>query len=805
MEFLASWGFGGTSVGFAAIALVVCATMAFALPVLTRRARRMRGRGCGAWMALIAVVAGLGAWATHLIAMLGFRPDLAIGFDPVRALGAGLAVVALIGAPVAASALVRGRRRLALLGALAGAGIGTMHVLGFSAREGISVAHGATATALSVAVGMAALAAAMPRLASPRHRTRVAALIVLGVAAPHFIAVARLDAGPLPDGAARVTDPALLAVFVAVTALVLIGAALIAAEGRERLEVRDRKAAAERRQQQRLLASVLETMSNGLVMIDPDGRIGVSNERARELLRLAPEDLAPGTPVVEFVRQVAVRNGWAEAIAGDWLDALAGWMALGSSVREDFPFRDGRIVTVACRPMPGGGAVLSYEDVSEVKRSEARMAHMAHHDSLTGLPNRQSFTEALQRLRTTGDLVGVLMIDLDRFKPVNDTLGHAIGDALLVAATARMREHVRSSDLIFRIGGDEFAVLPTPYEEESAEAIGRRLVAAFASPFLVDGHTVTIGCSIGLASATGDEDPELLVQRSDLALFRSKELGRGRLSRYEEGMVERAMERRHTEMDLIRAVGARQFVLHFQPLWALPERKLTGFEALIRWEHPVRGRISPAEFIPLAEENGLILEIGAWVLDEACHQAARWPAPLHVAVNVSPIQLRVPGFVEMVAETLDRRGLLASRLELELTETALVADGAQIAATLARLRELGVRIAMDDFGTGYSSLQHLCTYELDRIKIDRSFVAPGSGNAGATAVVRAVTGLARDLSILTVGEGVETEDQLDWLVSLGCDVAQGYLLGRPVDATAALRLIAGEDTAIVAFRRPTGT
>jgi diguanylate cyclase (GGDEF)-like protein len=416
----------------------------------------------------------------------------------------------------------------------------------------------------------------------------------------------------------------------------------------------------------------------------------------------------------------------------------------------------------------------------------------AHHlDPLTGLPDRRWLHRALANCGAVP--VALLLVDLDRFKAVNDTLGHPVGDQLLCKVVERMRSVIRASDLIVRLGGDEFGILQhTDATVEGARAIATRLVDLVGRAYLIDGHLVNIGASVGIAvraadEAEGEADGDQLLRRADLALYRAKAAGRGCLRFFSADMEREAQARRQLEMDMRRAVALRQFVLEYQPQFTLAERRLRGFEALLRWNHPTRGRMEPNDFIPLAEETGLIVGIGDWVIRTACQTAAQWPAPTTVAVNVSPAQL-TPGLVDRVATALSRSGLAPNRLEIEITETALFGNPETALAVLGRLKALGVRIAMDDFGTGCSSLGHLRSFPFDRVKIDRSFVMDMVSNPGAAAIVRAVTMLGHTLGFKTTAEGVEEFAHLAALAGIGCTDVQGFALGRPlaVDSLTAL-------------------
>ncbi|MBV9116616.1 MAG: EAL domain-containing protein, partial [Acetobacteraceae bacterium] len=470
--------------------------------------------------------------------------------------------------------------------------------------------------------------------------------------------------------------------------------------------------------------------------------------------------------------------------------------------------KDGHYVWVEAHwvatPLDGARTelVAVVRDISERKAAEARIAHMAHHDALTGLPNRvllrERLHEALARARR-GEVFAVLCLDLDHFKAVNDTLGHTVGDTLLRLVTRRLLADARETDTIARLGGDEFAIVQSSVDQpRDATALARRVIEALREPFEIDGHQVVVGASVGIAVAPGDgAEPDELLKNADLALYRAKADGRAAWRFFEPEMDARMQERRLLELDLRRALVAGEFALHYQPLMNPRTRRVVGFEALIRWQHPERGLVSPAEFVPLAEEIGLIGAIGEWVLRRACAEAAGWPGGIKVAVNLSATQLRAGrALADTVAAALKAAGLPAERLELEITETAMLQDTDEVLATLHQIREMGVAIAMDDFGTGYSSLTYLRRFPFERVKIDRSFVQElARERSEGGAIVHAVADLCANLGIATTAEGVETEEQLQRLLTEGLTEVQGYLFSRPVPATEVPGLLAPAETA----------
>jgi diguanylate cyclase (GGDEF)-like protein len=519
--------------------------------------------------------------------------------------------------------------------------------------------------------------------------------------------------------------------------------------------------------------AALSHMTQGLCLFDGQGRLLVANRRFAEMF--APP--LPGQTSDEVLEAAG-------------LGMLADAARHGAVETISCELPDGRGIAVSQSAVEGGGWVATYEDVSERRAAEQRLAEMARHDQLTGLPNRLLFAEHMRcLLHENGSEEGIalLCIDLDRFKSVNDTLGHPAGDALLRVVGQRLRGCTRASDMVVRLGGDEFAIIQQG-QPEAATSLAQRVISTLAEPFDIDGHLISIGASVGIA-VTGEAlcTAEALLKSADLALYRAKAEGRGVWRFFEADMDLRMQARRQLEFDLREAVALGQFEVFYQPLMRGDEG-ISGFEALVRWRHPLRGLVGPADFIPLAEEVGLIPAIGRWVLQRACADAATWPARLKVAVNLSPSQFRGP-LVEEVMDALESSGLSPGLLELEITESIMLADEEQVFGTLHRLRALGTRIAMDDFGTGYSSLGYLRRFPFDKIKIDQSFVRNMTDRQDCLAIVRAVIGLGRSLGMSVNAEGVETDDQRDALIGEGCLELQGYLFSKPKPASEVAELL----------------
>ncbi len=526
-------------------------------------------------------------------------------------------------------------------------------------------------------------------------------------------------------------------------------------------------------------SSALPEMATAVLILDEDRQVEYVNTSAEELF----------TPVDPIGCTLPALFASCGATGGNEILAAVNDGAKPSPMR--LRLSDDRLLDCTLRSLSSGGFVLSMDDVTTYVRN----AELAERDALTGLPNRKALrdrlVERLASVARTGQAMAVLYVDLDRFKAVNDTLGHPVGDALLRKVAVRFKSALREGDVVARLGGDEFAVIQSDAPQPAAAtALATRLVDLIGRAYAIDGHMLHIGASVGVAIAPHDGyEPDVLLKNADLALYRAKAEGRGCYRFFKPGMDERVQARRVMETDLRRALALKQLELVYQPQFDLASNAIIGFETLIRWHHPTRGFVSPGEFIPLAEEMGVIGAIGEWVLRTACRQAAAWPMPVSIAVNLSPAQFRGGKLVETVISALAQSQLPMQRLELEITEGALLDNTDYVLNVLNQLRELGVGIAMDDFGTGYSSLGYLQKFPFDKIKIDQCFVRDIDAHVDKQAIFRAVISLASTLRMKTIAEGVETKAELTCVRAAGCDEVQGYLTGRPMSAEAALALL----------------
>jgi diguanylate cyclase (GGDEF)-like protein len=549
------------------------------------------------------------------------------------------------------------------------------------------------------------------------------------------------------------------------------------------------------------LDTAINNMTQGLLLYDSDARIVLCNQRYLEMYNLSPDVVKPGCHFRDLIahrKETGSFPGNVDEFCASVLRNVAQKRATNSILETT----DGRSIQIVNQPLANGGWVATQEDITERRRAEQQITHLAHYDALTDLPNRALFSKRLEHeLERTngGEQLAVLYIDIDEFKSVNDSLGHPAGDELLKAVASRLRSCVRDTDFVARLGGDEFAIVQAGIKQRSdVEELVKRIYEAIREPYECLGHQVATDASVGIALAPDDgTDLDQLLKSADLAMYGAKADGRRTYRFFEPEMDARVKARRTLELDIRQAIADGAFDIHYQPIVNFGSNEIVGCEALLRWYHPVRGMISPAEFIPIAEETGLICQLGDWVLTTACAEAANWPSSIKLAVNVSPVQFRSHAFSLKVANALATTGLSANRLELEITEAVLIRDDEAALTMLQQLRAVGVRIALDDFGTGYSSLSYLQRFPFDKIKIDRCFVNDIAKAEGSSSIVQAVINIARSRNITTTAEGVETEQQREMLLSLGCTEMQGYLFS-PARPVAEIRMLLSRANSIAA-------
>jgi diguanylate cyclase (GGDEF)-like protein len=551
------------------------------------------------------------------------------------------------------------------------------------------------------------------------------------------------------------------------------------------------------------LYTAINNTNHGLAMFDGAEKIVTCNDLYATMYRLSPSDVRPGTSAQQ-VSQRRRAKGFdiADGVAEGAFETQGG-LALKNQ-RGTYRLPDGRSVLVSVQPLWDGGWVTTHEDITERVRFEDRISYLAHYDYLTDLANRVLFRErldsALAHAKRTGEGIAVLWLDLDRFKTINDTMGHHFGDEVLKVVARRLRDGARETDLIARLGGDEFAILQDSVKHRTeAAALARRVRQILQNPIEVDGHCVAVEASIGICMAPADTtDADQIMRNADIALYRSKAEGRGTYRFFKPSMTADIQARRQLEVELRRAIQEESLELYYQPIVDLRTGEITSCEALLRWNHPERGPISPAEFIPLAEEAGLMVQLGRWVLSRACLDAAGWPSDAIVAVNVSPSQVMSRRLTQDASFALELSNLPATRLEIEITEGVLMRHTDWALQALRQLRDMGVHLALDDFGTGYSSLSYLQRFPFTKIKIDRSFIVGLPEDRNSHVIVKAITSLSRDLDMITTAEGVETESQLASVRALGCSQMQGFLFSRPVRNQDVMALLAARSGASAA-------
>ncbi|MGC6400697.1 EAL domain-containing protein [Sphingomonas sp. FW199] len=735
--------------------------------LLLRRSAECVERRRRQWVAVAALAAGVGIWATHFVAMLAYRGIVPVGYNVgITALSVGVAVAFFWTA-----LSVLGRRptggRSFMAGLMATLGVAAMHFTGMAAIIApVRIAYDPVPIAVAALVGTAAFSASFIAFARMRGWWRItvpAAGAILAVVALHFTAMSAtvMSHDPARGHIVAPQDvawlvPAIVAATLGLILMVLAGALV-----------------------DRLLTDMhglTEASLEGLAIVSR-GRIVEVNRRLAQMMGDSPRAMIGTAP-----------DHWLEAADGHPITAERAASFEGRALTAQHP---DEVLEIAVHGIEYRGRpcqVFAVRDLTERKRSQRQIEHMASHDSLTGLPNRAHLERVLDERIARGEGgFALLALDLDRFKAVNDVFGHAAGDEVLRRVAAILRDCARDGDLIARIGGDEFVMLQADTEREAdAHVLARRVLKRFASDMDPARDPMAVGVSIGVAMFPGDGDAaESLRNNADVALYHAKEGGRGRVCFFNGEMDKMVRERRQLEHDLRQAMVQHQFRLAFQPLVSTTRGLVMGYEALIRWDHPERGEVPPETFIPVAEEIGAIVPIGEWVLREACRQAATWEQDLTIAVNVSPVQFQLANLAGVVRDAVFQAGLDPKRLELEVTESALLRNRATTLATLHEIKAMGVRIAMDDFGTGYSSLSNLQSFPFDKIKIDRSFVSSVTDDDAARSIVRAIVGLGRSLNLPVVAEGVETEAQRRMVMEEGCPQAQGFLYGEPTSVPGA--------------------
>jgi diguanylate cyclase (GGDEF)-like protein len=738
------------------------------------------------WLVASALSTGFGIWATHFIAMLAFSPGIATAYNIELTVLSLIVAIAITGVGLAV-AIVQ-RWSAALGGALLGGGIAAMHYIGMAAFEvpgritwDASLVR--TSIVLGVAFGGTALFVGL-RNESRTHTMLGALLLTAAICGLHFTAMGAASVAPDPtvDLSAASVPSGLLAIGVAFASFVVVGLAL----GGITLDVRERR-------RKELEAERMQGLANaaveGLLICDGDAVITVNDN----FLTLS-----------DYPSLASILNAPLEQFFPDEDLRLKLFETDNTLVEGGLRHRDGsevpveliqRVVDVAGKPH----RAVAVRDLRARKEAERNIHFLAHYDGLTGLPNRASFNKKLDQeiaaAMQSGRRLAVLFLDLDRFKEVNDLFGHAAGDRTLQVAAARATGVLDDKQVLARLSGDEFAIIvPDLSNPETAGRIAEAILDVLQAPADTGEAYHPIGGSIGIAVLPDDaHDRSTLLSHADTALYRAKNEGRGTYRYFEAAMGAAVRERRLLEHDLRHAIANGEFSLVYQPQKCIATGRVVGLEALLRWQHRTRGEILPLDFIPLAEDTGCILPIGEWVLRTACIEAATWRQPLTIAVNVSAVQIHSTTFAHTVHEILYETGLPPGRLELEITETALVRDLNRALATLRRIKMLGVRVAMDDFGTGYSSLSNLRAFPFDKIKIDGSFIKSVNANEPGAAIVRSVLGLGHAMKLIVLAEGVETAGELEFLRAEHCDEVQGFLLGRPGDIQSYRGVTEGRD------------
>jgi diguanylate cyclase (GGDEF)-like protein len=744
------------------LATAICALGSFITLFLFAQGREMHGQGRSGWLFLAGFSAGTVMWTTHFVALLAFQPDISLAYDPAMTGGAFFVAVLLSTIGMVIAAYGPGPSGLVGGGVVGLAAVGLHFTAMASLRIAGKITWNPTLLFMGGVLCIACATLAVGRARNEGRNVQVIAplLLAAGIAIMHFVGMAAISITPsttIPIPGTTM-DPTILGYFVAAMVMLLVGtgvATMLIARGA-------------RKEAQTQLRNIADASVEGLILTNGNVILDC-NESIRTLV--GPEMAAKlvNTPIWENLDYSGNRD--AERFE--------------AQLRTD----DGPIpVEVISRNTEAEGAVrriFAIRDLRERRAAEQRILFLAHFDTLTGLPNRASFQDRLENdiasMKARGGELALMIVDLDRFKEINDVHGHAAGDELLKATAARITALLSHTEFAARLGGDEFVIVQTGRDQPaSAARLADKLLEVFAKPMLLSGQPFHVGLTIGVSVYPRDGDAtRTLLANADLALYRAKEHGRARACFFTPDMDETVRERRILAQQLNQAIENDELEVHYQAQASIATGEIIGFEALARWNHPTHGYIGPSQFIPIAEETDLILHLGEWILRKVCKEAANWTKPYTVAVNLSPIQFKLANLPELIHEILLETGMPAHRLELEITESALIEDLQRTLDMLRRIKALGVAIAMDDFGTGYSSLSTLQAFPFDKLKIDKSFVDKIGSRQQATVIVTAVLGLGRSLDIPVLAEGVENEEQRSFLDGEACAQAQGYLFGRP--------------------------
>ncbi len=744
------------------LAAAICALGSFITLFLFAQAREMHGQGRSGWLFLSGFAAGAVMWTTHFVALLAFQSDISIGYDPALTGGAFFVAVLLATIGLAIAAYGPGHSGL-VGGGVVGLAVVAVH---FTAMASLHIAGKIVWNPTLLAMGaVLCVACAVLAIGRARHEGRnvqfiAPILLAAGISIMHFVGMAAISITPnttipIPP---KMIDPTILGYFVAAMTMLLVGtgfATTMIARGA-------------RKEAQTQLKNIADASVEGLILTDGTTILDV-NESVRSLVGPTSAAKLVKTPIWEILDYAGDRD----------LERFE------AQLLSD----DGAIpVEVIARHSEAEGAVrriFAVRDLRERRAAEQRILFLAHFDTLTGLPNRASFQDRLENdiasMKARNGELALMIVDLDRFKEINDVHGHAAGDELLKATAARITALLSHTEFAARLGGDEFVIVQAGRDQPaSAARLADKLLEVFSKPALLAGQPFHVGLTIGVSVYPRDgDDTRKLLANADLALYRAKDHGRARACFFTPDMDETVRERRILAQQLTQALENDELEVFYQAQASIATGEIIGFEALARWNHPIHGYISPSQFIPIAEETDLILHLGEWVLRKVCKEAANWTQPYTVAVNLSPIQFKLANLPELVHEILLETGMPPARLELEITESALIEDLQRTLDMLRRIKALGVAIAMDDFGTGYSSLSTLQAFPFDKLKIDKSFVDKIGSRQQAAVIVTAVLGLGRSLDIPVLAEGVENEEQRSFLDGEACAQAQGYLFGKP--------------------------